>query len=199
MACRTKLMCYMKNGRFADGGEEGRASISHQCQGSEHHHSNVKTKRSLPPRLLVPIASCICAQHCVGKWAPCNVQMLGRGCIPLTANSSIPDTALHFDHHHPYYDRIHIIGIRTTFVRTYKTMLKDGRNVFRPTIPVFSPKYGALPVTPTSVYSRGRKMVRTALYKQVTRGVYNHETKLGTPLAWHLRPQLSLVSCSSAI
>jgi hypothetical protein len=40
-------MCYMKNERFADGGEGlGRASVSHQCQGSEHHHNNVR--RSVP-------------------------------------------------------------------------------------------------------------------------------------------------------
>jgi hypothetical protein len=153
----------------------------------------------LLPRLRVPIAWCVCAQHCVRRLAPDNVQMLGRGCIPLTANSPIPDTALHFDHHHPYYDRIHAIGLHTAFVRTYKTTLKDGRNACRPTMPVSSPKCGALPVTPTSVYSRGRKMARTALHKQVTRGVHDHETKLGTPLAWNLRPQLSLVSRSSAI
>jgi hypothetical protein len=42
-------------------------------------------------------------------------------------------------------------------------------------------------------------MARSALHKQVTGGVYDHEMELRALLVWNLRPQLSLASSSNAI
>jgi hypothetical protein len=111
----------VRNGNFTGVGEEigtwgvlllvSNAKIGTSSQQCED-------EGSMPPRLHVPIVSCICAKHCVRNWAPCHESVLEHSYIPLTANSRIPDTALHFDYQHPYYDRIRAIGIHNTFIRT---------------------------------------------------------------------------------